>query len=294
MFYFFVTIALFYLLICLFFRLRQSHFIFASDLILESTPNDAGLDYEAIALPANAGEAAGSIDAWWVPCEMSRDTTPVILFCHGNRCNLGDSIEHALWFHQLGWSSLLIDYRGYGNSQGPFPSEASVFDDADVALRYLVDERHIAPQRIVVYGHSLGGAVAIALATRYPKSLAGVIVEGTFTSILDMAWLKKRNRLLPIKWLLTERLDNLAKVRSLSTPILFLHGKKDQIVPFWMGEKLFAAALEPKHKAFFPEAGHNSIALLEGDRYLNELQQFVNAYTTKGSRQDESLSKLLN
>jgi hypothetical protein len=213
------------------------------------------------------------IHGWWVP--TASPEAPVWLFLHGNGSTVGDEVKRAFWFHQLGYSTLLVDYRGYGRSKGKFPTEASVYEDVEAVWNYLTQVRQIPPERIFVYGHSLGGAIAIELAQRHPE-IAGVAVEGTFTSMRSMVdHLYKEFSLFPVDLLLHQRFDSLSKVRSLSMPVLFTHGTADWLIPAHMSQILFEAAPEPKKLLLIPQAGHHDVGELGGAQYLQAIQWVV-------------------
>lgn len=250
----------------LFLRFWQTRLIFFPSPVIAAIPADVKLSYEEVWLPV----ATGKIQCWWIPSAKAED--PVLLYLHGNSSNIGDTVGRALQFHHLA-SVLLIDYRGYGRSSGTFPSEASVYEDAEAAWIYLTKTRQIAPKEIVSYGHSLGGAIAIQLAVQHPE-MAGVIVEGTFTSVRAMLDYLIPYQF-PMDWIVTQRFDSLAKVRSLQTPILFIHGTADQTVPAQMSRDLFAAAPEPKQLLLVPNAGHNNTPSLVGTQYLQVIQDFL-------------------
>ena len=204
----------------------------------------------------------------------------VVLYLHGNGLNVGANVEHANRFHRLGLSVFLIDYRGYGKSQGEFPTESQVYKDAQLAWDYLVKQRGINPKQIYIYGHSLGGAVAIDLAVRHPEA-AGLIVEGSFTSARAMVDFQSGvYRMFPIDLLLTQRFDSLAKVDRLQMPVLFIHGTADTVVPIEMSKKLFDASPEPKQLYIVPDAGHNNLAEFAGAEYLQRISQFVQQANT--------------
>jgi len=199
----------------------------------------------------------------------------VVLYLHGNGSNVGGNVEHANRFHRLGLSVFLIDYRGYGKSQGDFPSESQVYEDAQLAWDYLVKQRGIHPSQIYIYGHSLGGAIAIDLAVRHPEA-AGLIVEGSFTSARAMVDFQAGiYRVFPIDLLLTQRFDSIAKVDRLQMPVLFIHGAADTVVPTQMSQKLFDAAPEPKQLYIVPDGGHNNTAQIGGAEYLDRVNQFL-------------------
>lgn len=260
-------LAVAYLGLCVSLRLWQTRLIFFPSAVIKTTPADMNLPYEEVWMPV----AKKQIYGWWIPAATDEDL--VLLYLHGNGSNIGDDLGRAFLFHQLG-SVFLIDYRGYGRSIGTFPTETSVYEDVEAAWIYLTQTRRIAPEKIVVYGHSLGGAIAIELAVRHPE-MAGVIVDGSFTSIRAMLDYRNQYKILPVDWILTQRFDSLAKVRSLQTPVLFIHGTADETVPAQMSRELFAAAPEPKQLLLVPEAGHNNTVRLGGTRYLQAIQEFV-------------------
>jgi pimeloyl-ACP methyl ester carboxylesterase len=256
-----------YLTGCLLLRWGQTRLMFFPDSILKATPDTVGLAYEDIWLPM----PQGSVHGWWIP---AADRAPVVLYLHGNGSNLGDLVTRAKRLHQLGLTVLLIDYRGYGRSPGLFPSEASVYADAEAAWQYLTQTRQIAPDTIVLYGQSIGGAVAIELASRHPEA-AAVIAESTFTSMRAMVAQTIPEYLLPIDWLLTQQFDSLSKVRSLQVPILLIHGTADDTIPATMSQDLFAAAPNPKHLLLIPDANHDNVARLGGNQFLQTIKQFI-------------------
>jgi pimeloyl-ACP methyl ester carboxylesterase len=199
----------------------------------------------------------------------------VVLYLHGNGSNVGANVEHANRFHRLGLSVFTIDYRGYGKSQGDFPSESQVYEDAQLAWDYLVKQRGVNPHQIYIYGHSLGGAIGIDLAVRHPEA-AGLIVEGSFTSTRAMVDFQKGLFwLFPIDLLLRQRFDSLSKVDRLQMPVLFIHGTADNVVPVEMSKKLFDAAPDPKQLYIVPDGGHNNVAQLGGAEYLQIVSQFL-------------------
>ncbi|MEM9216914.1 MAG: alpha/beta fold hydrolase [Cyanobacteria bacterium P01_F01_bin.150] len=272
--------------LCIGLRRWQNHLIFFPDVQLKATPEAVELVYDEIRLPVGEDEHRGTIHGWWIPAhkEQSRlRQAPVILYLHGNGSNVGDLVGMGQRFHQLGWSSLLIDYRGYGLSQGAFPSENRVYEDAEAASNYLVTSLDIDPCRIVVYGHSLGGAIAIDLATRQPE-MAGFIVEGSFTSMLDMAKLQSRYRLLPLDWILTQRFESLKKIQLLRSPLLFLHGTADETIPYQMSQRLQDAAQKSTHQpqssvVLIPNAGHSDLPEVGGEDYVRTIGDFVRRVT---------------
>jgi fermentation-respiration switch protein FrsA (DUF1100 family) len=202
---------------------------------------------------------------------LSHPSSPkVLLWFHGNAENIGYGLARMKVLSQIGVNILAVDYRGYGKSEGK-PDEAGVYRDADAAYDYLVKQRHIRAEDIFIYGNSLGGAVALDLAARRP--CGGLIVQSSFTSARAMA--RRMFRVPLLEYVPKTRFDSLQKIRDVHAPILIAHGTRDEVVPFEMGRRLFAAASEPKR--FYPieGAGHNDVIEVGGDAYLQQLKTFV-------------------
>jgi hypothetical protein len=266
-------IAIAYLAICAYLVFWQTQFIFYPQAVIRSTPIAFNLDYEDIWLPVpTALGQTEYLHGWWIPA--SDREAPVWLFLHGNGSNIGDEIKHAFWFEQLGYSTLAIDYRGYGRSEGKFPKETSVYEDAEAAWTYLTQVRKVPPERIFVYGHSLGGAIGIELARRHPE-LAGLVVEGSFTSLRAMVDCTYPFWMFPIDLMLHQQFNSLSKVNALTMPVLFAHGTNDRVVPAHMSQTLFEAAPEPKKLLIVPEAGHQNVGELSGDDHFQAIQWVV-------------------
>ncbi|MCG6963039.1 MAG: alpha/beta hydrolase [Acidobacteria bacterium] len=199
------------------------------------------------------------------------DALPTLLWFHGNAGNLSDRYEMLIGLVNLSARVLLIDYRGYGRSEGR-PSEKGLYLDARAAWRCLTEEHGIAPERIVIFGKSLGGAPAIDLATHVRP--AGLIVQSSFTSIPDMA-----ARVFPIvpRFLVMTKMDSLSKIRGIHVPKLFIHSPADEVVPYDMGRRLYDAAPEPK--TFYTVAGapHNETWIVGGKAYWDAIREFVSS-----------------
>lgn len=260
--------AVLYISACLLLHWGQTRLIFLPDRLIRSTPQKYGLDYQDVWIDVNQEKIHG----WWVP--SGKKSAPVLLYFHGNASNNGDLTDMAAIFHQLRLTVLLVDYRGYGKSSPTFPSENKLYEDAVASWKYLTQERQIKPQNIFVYGHSLGGAIAIDLATKYPE-MAGLITEGTFTSVKNMARTSKFLRVFPLDLIVTQRFDSIKKIKSLNTPLLILHGTGDETVPVFMAGELYAAATEPKQLVIFPQAGHTNLQEVEREKFLKSLEQFI-------------------
>lgn len=270
-----LTLLLLYGGLCLAVYFGQNRLIFFPPRSIDATPAAVNLAYETVELPVENAIVTG----WWIPASPN---APVLLYFHGNASNIGDLVNRAAQFHQMGLAVLLIDYRGYGASTGAFPSEESVFEDAIASWNYLVQTRKIPPDRIFLFGQSIGGAVAIDLASRQSQLgevPGGVIVESTFSSMRQMADVAGYSRFLPTDWLLTQSFDSLSKVRSLRSPILLIHGTADRTVPTVMSQILYDAAPQPKQLVLIPGATHNDVSRV-GDRvYWQAIQQFVQKYS---------------
>lgn len=176
---------------------------------------------------------------------------------------------------------LVIDYRGFGETYDEEqPSEVKVYEDALAALKYLKEDRCIAPNKIFLYGHSLGGAVAIELATKSDSNdTAGLILESTFTSIQEMSARRYYGllKLFPVSLLLTERFDSLSKINAVKLPILFIHGMEDKKVPFEMTECLHETSGRSNMPCLIPGAGHENCGSIGKVQYRKSLDEFVTA-----------------
>ncbi len=236
----------------------------------QTTPDRMGMRYEALRIPVGSGADRGELDAWWLPSDLA--DAPVVLYFHGNYRNIGNNLEHAQRLHQLGYNVLLADYRGYGKSSGGEPSELKVFEDAETVWQYLIKQRGARPGQSFIYGHSLGGAIAINLAVHHPEA-AGLIAESTFTSMQAMG--EKDYGFLPIGYLLNQRFTSLQKVPQLKIPVLFIHGTWDKKVPVGMGKQLYAAAPEPRKLLLVEGGEHNNSGTIGWIEYRNAVSAFI-------------------
>lgn len=243
---------------------RQESLIFFPDRHVRFTPADLGMAFEDVRLETSDGV---TLAAWWAPAPQGRGA---LIFSHGNAGNVGDRVGKLRLFHDLGLSVLAFDYRGYGASQGK-PSEDGTAHDMDAAVTHVRDSRGVPLDRTVFYGESLGGAVVIEAATRFPP--AALVAESTFTSARAMA---RRHYPFVPPALVRVGYDSLSRVRRLACPKLFLHGPADTIVPFEMGEALFRAAPEPKRFAALV-GDHNSGGILESPEACRKLAEFLDA-----------------
>lgn len=226
-------------------------------------PQTFGLAYEEAFLTTKDGVR---IHAWHLPAKVPGLT---VLYCHGNAGNISSRMFKANLLHRLGLNVLLFDYRGYGKSEGR-PSEEGTYRDAEAAWRWLVEEKKLRPEDIVLYGESLGNAIAVETALRHPPR--ALILEAAFTSIVDMG--ERVFPFLPVRWMTTIRYDNLAKIPRVSCPVLVLHSREDAIVPFEMGWRLYEAAPEPKR--FLEMRGSHDEGYIDtGEAYLEAVRDFL-------------------
>ena len=192
------------------------------------------------------------------------DALHTILFSHGNAEDIGDLEFLMRQFQKNGFAVLTYDYRGYGTSEGT-PSEEKVYRDADVAYDYLTGKLKIPPEKIVLYGRSLGGAAAIDLASR--KKIGALIVESSFVSAFRVL---TKTRLAPF-----DKFTSLKKIKNVNCPVLIIHGRRDRTIPFWHGENLFAEANEPKFSIWLDEADHNNVFTVAGKTYFQSIRDFT-------------------
>ncbi len=229
---------------------------------LTMTPTDVGMDFQDVSISTTDGVM---LHGWFIAGRSSR----VLLFFHGNAGNISHRLDSIAQFRELGLSVLIIDYRGYGQSAGR-TTERGIYRDADAAWRYLIDDRGIAANDIVIFGRSLGASVASRLASEYQPF--ALIVESSFTSVPDIAqdiypWL-------PVRWL--SRLSHATRdyVRDVRCPILIIHSRDDEIIPFRHGEAIFASANEPRTLLTI-RGTHNDAFLLDERAYVAGLRTFL-------------------
>ena len=245
--------------------LFQSRLVFYPEIDREvvATPALAKLQYENLHLRTSDGI---DLHGWHIPAMQPRGT---VLFLHGNAGNISHRIDSVAMFHRLGYSTLIFDYRGYGRSEGK-PSEDGTYRDAEAAWRYLADQLHIPPCRIVLFGESMGGAVAAWLAAR--QKPAALVIASGFTSVPDLG--QQLYPWLPVRWLARIRYDTREYLRSVSAPVLIAHSPEDDIVPFEHGRALYAAANPPRQ--FLEIAGgHNDGFIFMRESWVSALGDFL-------------------
>ncbi|MCF5707548.1 alpha/beta fold hydrolase [Pseudomonas syringae] len=234
-------------------------------------------DVQELELTAPGFDTSQNIHGWWWPAP-DKDA-PAVLYLHGSRWNLTGQLFRIEQLRALGFSILAIDYRGFGKSMGQLPSEKTVYEDARIAWERL-KQLQPDPQRRVIYGHSLGGAVAVDLAAELgreadsddsPVAARGLIIESTFTNLADVAT-AIANTSLPVRWLLSQKFDSIDKIADVHMPVLIVHGTDDRYVPARFSEELFKAAKEPKHLLLVPGGTHNNSMRLGQEAYSKAIQ----------------------
>lgn len=243
----------------------QERLVFRPAAALRQDPGRFELPFETVR-PRTADGLA--LHGWYLPAPAAASGRHV-LFLHGNGGNVSHRLYTLRTLHRLGHAVLIIDYRGYGLSPGE-PSEAGTYLDAAAAWQHLVAERGVAPHDIVIYGRSLGGAIAAALATQV--SARGLVLESTFTRLADLA--AHRYPLLPGRLLLRMDYDTRARAPDIACPVLVAHSRADASVPYALGRRL-ADAL-PHLAAFVElEGGHNAAFRASGPAYHARLDTFI-------------------
>jgi len=218
---------------------------------------------QEVDLPIDARPNAPRIHGWWWP-DGDADA-PVVLYLHGARWNLSGNLFRISRLREFGFSVFAIDYRGFGKSDGDLPSEATVYEDARVGWAFVVAHAP-DPRRRFIYGHSLGGAVAVDLAASLgERGARGLIIESSFTNFADVASEFTRG-LLPSA-MLSQKFDSLDKIARVRMPVLIVHGQEDRYMPLRFSEALYAAAPEPKRLLLVPNGSHNNSLMVGGSEY---------------------------
>ena len=221
-------------------------------------------------LPVIDAPDAPRINAWWWPDDDPQ--APAIFYLHGARWNLTGHLRRIEQLRRFGFSVLAIDYRGFGKSDGDLPSEQTAYEDARAGWAWLVKQQP-DPARRFIYGHSLGGAVAIDLAAGIAATgprARGLIVESTFTSLADIA-AEMTFRLLPASLILSQKFDSIEKISTVALPVLVVHGVDDRFVPARFSEALYRAARDPKKLLLIENGSHNNSMWMGNAAYQQAL-----------------------
>ncbi|MDB9822811.1 alpha/beta hydrolase [Deltaproteobacteria bacterium] len=264
-----ILLIIFAITICyIFYPKIENFFVFYPQSSFDFTPEELRLDYKDVYFNSEDGE---KLHGWFFPL---KGEYPVILFCHGNAGNISHRLDNIRLLTERNLQVFIFDYRGYGKSSGS-PSEKGIYMDGRAAYDYLADKEHIPPEKIVLFGRSLGGSVAIDLALN--RDAGSIIVESAFVSTKDMA--KTMFLFNMLSFVLPRNYNNLEKISKISIPKLIIHSEDDEIVPFSMGKKLFEASREPKYFFSIKGAGHNDTYMDGGEKYLRTFASF--AYDSK-------------
>jgi len=261
---FFFAAIIFCVFLYLYVRYLERHSIYYPLKLIEATPSDAGLEYQDVSFKTKDNI---NLHGWFIPNKTAEIT---LIFSHGNGGNISHRLDKILFLHRLGMNIFIFDYRGYGKSQGR-PSEQGLYLDIQAAYEYVKSNEIRQPQKrfVMVYGESLGGAIALDLASTQP--IDGLILESTFTSVKDMA--KIVYPILPV-FLIESKFDSISKITKINVPKLCMHSRDDDIIPFSLGKRLFDAARQPKE--FLELQGqHNDAFFVSEYKVKDALGQFL-------------------
>lgn len=242
----------------------QTKFLYRPERDVCDTPAELKLDFEDVVFKSADGVV---LRGWYVP---ANDTKLTLLFCHGNAGNIAHRLDSINIFHNLGLNCFIFDYRGYGNSQGK-PDEEGTYADVLAAYMWLIEEKVIPTENIIIFGRSLGGSIAAYLATKVKAG--GLVIESAFSSFVDIA--KEYYSYMPVRWCAKFGYNTIDYVRDVRCPVMFIYSGNDEIVPFKFGLKLYEAANEPKE--FIEIFGsHNDCFLTSGEIYTEVWEKWLN------------------
>ena len=224
----------------------------------------SGLPLEEVWFHASDGT---QLFGWYVPAPSAAAT---LLWCHGNAGSIIDRLENLMLLNRHGLSAFVFDYRGYGRSQGS-PTEEGLYQDALAAYDWLTAQKGIAAESLILFGRSLGAAVAGELARK--RRAAGLVLEGAFPSVEAVA--RRAFHGLPAHWLVRARFDLASRLKEVRMPLLVIHGERDTVIPLELGRAVYEAANEPKEFYAVPGADHNDTTLTGGAPYFQRLLKFA-------------------
>jgi len=257
----------------------QPTFLYGPVRVVPYTPGELGLDFEEVIFKSSDGL---QLSGWYIPADNSEFT---VLFCHGNGGNMMHRLDSINILYNLGLNCFIFDYRGYGNSQGK-PGEEGTYLDVRAAYKWLTEEKKISPDDIIIFGRSLGGSIAAQLAGRVEAK--GLIIESTFTSYADIG--KKFYPYMPVRWFARFSYHTVDFLKSVHCPVMIIHSRNDEVVPFEFGLELYEAANEPKE---FVEifGSHNDGFLVSSEIYnkgWTKWLKFLKEYKRGADRQQAS------
>ena len=244
--------------------IMQPKFLYSPVREITFTPGDLGLDFEDVVFKSADGLR---LSGWYVPVENAEFT---ILFCHGNGGNIFHRLDSINIFQELGLNCFIFDYRGYGNSDGK-PSEEGTYLDVRAAYDWLIRGKKVSPDKVIIFGRSLGGSIAAQLASKVKAK--ALVVESSFTSYVDIG--KKFYPYMPVRWFSRFSYRTIDYIKDVHCPVMFIYSKNDEVVPLEFGLELYEAANEPK---VFVEifGSHNDGFLVSGEVYKNALIRWLN------------------
>jgi uncharacterized protein len=275
---------------CVYLYFHQRQLILRPTSEISNIPSSSkfNISYQNVKIPF-AGSAE-QLSGWWIPAPSPQEKlnslpnepirilkspkTIMYLYGAGGNKSYYNYLTRVEGLRNMGFSVMVVDYRGFGESQGNEPNESQMYEDSQTVWDYLIKERKIDPKDIIIYGESLGGAIAIDLAVKHPEAKA-LIVQSSFTSMSQTV--KRRDWLwmFPVDLLLTQKFDSISKIHSLKIPVLFIHGTADSVVPSYMSQKLYDKAPEPKEILLVPGAEHFRIYQPGQNSYLQAINKFM-------------------
>ncbi|MBC7333937.1 MAG: alpha/beta hydrolase [Actinobacteria bacterium] len=283
--FFIGLIAILYIISAIYKFLNQSKYIYCPTRQIIATPSDIGLQYDKVILNTADGI---KLTGWYIPSipsaeatltgtspqgTMTKEPLTVLVF-HGNGGNISHNLEVIEFFYNLGYCVFIVDYRGYGESEGR-PTEEGTYLDALCSWEYLVTERKIIPKKIIIYGYSLGGAIACWLAAQKEVHPGALILDSTFTSVDDMA--SRLYPYLPVRRFLRYHYRTIDYIGSVTCPVLVIHSKTDDYIPYEHGLRLFKKANKPK-EFLQTYGGHLDGFTVSREIYLKKIKSFASKY----------------
>jgi hypothetical protein len=264
-----VLVVLGYLGVVAYLRFNERSFIFQPAERHVEAPDPAfALHEQRVSYPSSDGV---TLAAWIVPAAGTPASNMWLLICHGNLGNVGYAQRPEFYslMRDIGVNLLAFDYRGFGDSTGA-PDEQGLYADATASYEYLTRTRHVPPDHVVIFGHSLGSGVAIELASRVPA--AALVVEGAYTSVVERG--QELYPFLPVSLIATQRFPSIDRIPSVAMPKLFLHSPEDTVIPYRYGRRLFEAAREPK-RFVDVKGGHENAYSVDRAVYYGAIAQLL-------------------
>ena len=246
-------------------RLLECKTIFYPSKEISMTPEDVGLVYEDVYFSTDDNI---KLNGWFIKAPSDSGNRVTLLFLHGNAGNISDRLGKIASFHSNGFNIFIVDYRGYGKSEGR-PTEKGIYLDVKAAYKYLKKREDIDQDKIVAYGVSLGGVAAVYVAANF--NVNGLVLDSTFTSAAEMG-----KKILPFvpSFLISVKFDSIGRIKGVKIPKLILHSTEDEMIPYVFGKKLYDAASQPKEFVDI-EGTHNEGYLLFNDTFYGSIKNFL-------------------